>query len=147
MSNDLYRPEERCIYRYFDGEKVRACDPMILYKRMAEVAGDLGAYISLAYSPSKDSRSGWDKMIEKIRWIYDVRPFEEGGLLEGECVSLHDHFNTFVADQKKTASSSPTMSTEDSPSTSPSTEGSPSTESTSASGSTDAGSCIEAVSP
>jgi hypothetical protein len=147
MSHDLYQPEERCIYRYFDGEKVRVADPMILYKRMAEVSGDLSAYISLAYSPSKDSRSGWDKMVEKIRWIYDVKPFAEGGLLEGECVTLHDHFNTFCADQKKTMSSSPTTSTESSPSTPSSTEESPSTESTSASGSTDDDSCTEAVSP
>lgn len=144
---DLYKPHERLIYSYFDGKDVVSADPMTIWKRYSAVSTDLAADIRLANmkllpQPEKDKATS--KMLGRIRTIFNVKPYEEGGLTELETNDLFDHFMIFCGVQKKTGSPPPTSPGDDPPSTSPPTApsgdgGSPPsspTGNTSASGST-----------
>jgi hypothetical protein len=130
MSYELYQPEERALYKHYDGKEVVAKDPMVLYKRLAEVSGDLSAWVKLAFSPSKDAKDGHTKVVEKARVIFEVKPYEEGGLTESETVNLLFHFWNYCELQKKTTSSYPTTSTDPSTSSSDCSDESPPTTNT-----------------
>lgn len=135
--DDLYTPGERRIYRYFDGEKDVAVDPMPLWKRLMEHGTDLSIKLRVAYSESKANVQAHTDLVKKIREVFVLKPFEEGGLTESETVNLLHHFLTFVGVIKKNSPSSTTEPGEGTPPTSsPSSEDAPPTRSGSDSTST-----------
>lgn len=105
---DLYSPRERFIYRYLDGKTEVAADPAVLYRRMMDVGPELSADITVGQSPSKRWREAQENGIRKIRGIFSVKPFEEGGLTEGELYGLLDHFIQYCETVKKNSPPSPT---------------------------------------
>ena len=132
-----YRPKERLIYKFFDGEKDRKADPLELHKRMMERSADLYRTINLARSQSKDARQGHDEMIKHIRYIFGVKPLGEGGLTEQECMDLLDHFTDFCDGVKKNSPTSPTLPKGTSATSNSSPEENPPTPNSSDSGSTE----------
>ena len=141
----LYTEEERLIYSYWNGEKIVKADPMVLYKKLVTIGPDLEADMLGARSKSKKAMEYHDGVIKKLRNLFGVKSFEEGGLTEQETLSLYDHFQDYVGVIKKNGNPSATSQEETSPDTSastpPSTEGSstpsPPTPSSSDSGSTE----------
>lgn len=141
---DLYKPHERLIYSYWDGSKTVHADPMILWRKVMAIGPELSVDIKVANSPMKDAANAHQKMLQKIRDLFGVKPFEEGGLTETESIALFDHFMVYCNVQKKTGREPPTSPGETSPSTpSPpppsgggSSSASPPTGSSSGSGST-----------
>lgn len=118
-----YRPAERLIYRYWDGFREVAADPLVLHRRLMEKSADIEINIKVFRSASKDAPTAYEALIRDVRWAFDVKPLDsEGkGLTEMECVDLLDHFMSMMRDEKKT---SQTSSTSRSPSgTSPSSSG------------------------
>lgn len=99
-----YHPGERVIYSYFDGEKTVGADPAVLHTRVMDVGPDLDVDIQLSQSPSKDAKLGHQQMLKKIRGIFNVKPWEEGGLTETETVNLLNHFLAFCGWVKKNTS-------------------------------------------
>lgn len=97
----FYKPKERLIYKYFDGSKNMTADPMLLYRRLMEKSPDLSIDIQVSNSVSKDRNKARDSMLEKIRWIFSLRKFEEEGLTEAECELLLEHFVNWCDDLKK----------------------------------------------
>lgn len=136
---DGYRPKERLIYPYFDGEKMVNADPMDLYCRLAEKAGDLDADLQIAYSPSKDRFKAREKMYERIRSIFDLKPHKEGGLTKGECEALLENFISWCNKLKKNSPLPQTSSTVTSTTTKESLEEGQATRSSSLYGSIDLG--------
>lgn len=132
---EVYRPKERMIYAYFDGEKEVKADPLALFKKVAAVGPELSVSLKVSRSLSKDAAKASDEADASIRQLFGVKPFGEGGLTEVECLQLLDHFMAYCDDLKKKGSPSPTSSTPTgaSPSTS---DGAPTTQTSSPSGST-----------
>lgn len=135
FSLTLYKPLERVIYEYFDGEKIIKADPMVLHKRVHEKGSDLAGDLKEAQSQLKTNVQGHDKAVKKIREAFRLKPFEEGGLTEYEVLELLDHYLVFEMVQKKTARTPATSQAATSSTTPPSSEGSQTTPSTSGSGS------------
>lgn len=148
---DLYSPAERLIYRYFDGQKVRRADPMVLYKNYAEVRTDLlvdlrGYYSSLM--PEDKSNACHTGAVAKIRKIFDVPALgDEGGLTDGEVLDLLNHFTDYIDSVKKNSRSIPTTATATSAATPSCSEAGPPTSSTLDSGSTASASSTAAPAP
>lgn len=121
---DLYYPKERRIYAYFDGRQMRHADPIVLYRRMADIGPELNVDLNVATSPSKDAGHAQKELVVKICSIFDVKPFgSEGGLTEVELLDLLNHFMTYVGMVKKNGPTPP-MSSASSP-VSPSTYSAP----------------------
>lgn len=133
---NLFNPEHRNIYRYWDGREVRQRDPMDLYRRLCARGGDIVSYAKLAVSPSKDAAFGHTKLVEHIREVFEVKPLSEGGLTEGESIDLWIHFLEYSESVKKKPKNSPTSPGGTSPGTPPSPGDPPATKSSSDTGST-----------
>lgn len=145
---DVYRPAERLVYTYWHGTGYRMADPLVLYRKMMAVGPELSVDIKVANTPGyKGAAEGHAKMIEKIKNIFEVKSFDEGGLTEVEMMELFDHFNDFCGDVEKKTSPPPTSPTGTSGTTPPSSAESPPTSSSSASGSTDAAPPTESPPP
>lgn len=137
---DLYHPRDRLIYRYFDGQREVAADPMVLYKLLMDVGPEIGIDMKVAASPSKDAGKAHDKMVQKIRGAFGVLPLKDGGLTDLESVELLQHFLVFVDAIKKNSSPLPTSPGETPAPSAPSSVAGPPTPSSSGSGSTGGGS-------
>ena len=135
-SFSLYRPADRRIYTYFDGEKLVKADPMTLHKRVMDVGPELSIDMKVAHSGMKGAKDAHDKMVAKIRTIFSVKRYEDGGLTEQECVELLDHFLLYEDVQKKISNTSPTSPETTSPPLPPSSAVAPPTPSSTVSGST-----------
>lgn len=136
---DLYTPGEKGIYSYFNGTEIIKEDPMVLHKRLMDVGPELSIDMKVASSPFKDAKEAHNKMLEKVRKIFDLKPFKDGGLTEVQAIELFDHFLTYEDFQKKIANLPTTEPTAPWSSSPPSSAESPPTSSPTASGSTASG--------
>ncbi len=132
---DIYRLDERMIYRYFDGQKEVAADPQVIYKRMANIGPELSVNIKVANSQHKDAGKAHNNLVAQIRGVFQVKPLDEGGLTELETAQLLDHFMIYIDELKKKSNLCAT-SLSNSAATGPSSEESPATSNSSGSGST-----------
>ena len=105
---DLYRPGERLIYSYFNGQKIVRADPLRLYKRVMEYGPELSINLKVAKSPMKDADKCHTDAVKRCREIFDVKPVEDGGLTELETIDLLDHFLLYTQALKKNTKNSPT---------------------------------------
>jgi hypothetical protein len=134
---DLFMPEDRLIFNYWDGKEVVRVDPIVLYKKMQEKGPEMSIDIKVAHSMSKDANTAHSSLVKKIRDIFGVKAYEEGGLTELETTQLLDHFLLFCHLLKKNSSPSPTSPTETSSPSEPSSEGPPPTPNGPGTGSTE----------
>lgn len=132
----MYRPKDRMIFGYYDGEKEVLADPMILYKRIMDIGTELSVEMKVMRSKSKGARAAHDSAVAKLRKVFDVKSLEDGGLTEVECLELFDVFINYCDLVKKNSSPTPTSATETSASTRSTSEEIPPTSNISDSGST-----------
>ena len=97
----LFKPKERMIFKFWDGEKIREIDPMVLYGRLGDVSTELDVAIKLSRSASKDSRQGHREVVQLLSKIFGVKSFEEGGLTESELLDVFISFMEWVDRLKK----------------------------------------------
>lgn len=136
---DHYTPQERRIYAYFDGEKTRRVDPLVLWRKVMEKYEDFKVEVKVAFSPSKDAAAAWQQAVGRIRLMFDVKPWDEAtgaGLTEDECFDLIDHFTAYMDALKKGSSPMQTSAEETSGVTASTSAANPPTSNTSASGPT-----------
>ena len=94
--------KNRKIYTFFDGERDRRVDPMIVYKRISTVAPSLSIDIKVSQSASKDAIKAHDTVVAKIQEIFGVRPLDDtGGLTQGEMLDLLNDFMEWCSQVKK----------------------------------------------
>ena len=90
---NIYSVRERLIYEYFDGKNLIKVDPMVLYKRISGEGNELATEMKVANSPSKDALSEHNKMILRIRRLFNIAPYDpstSAGLTELETMNLFD---------------------------------------------------------
>lgn len=150
---DLYLPQERCIYSYFNGVEIVKADPLVLYSRMMDRWKELDIDIKMARFPLEEFRDkakeGEQNMLKKIRHIFSIkepvdelRAVEEGTLQKAELTALLDHFMVYTNWLKKNSSPSQTPPVESKVSESSSVENQP-TQNISDTGSTENAVCTE----
>lgn len=130
---DLYQPEERRIYHYFNGQTIIHIDPMFLYKKLMQIGVELDIELKVAASASKDALKSHDRALDRIRSVFSLQPLAEGGLTEEECLELLQHFFRYL-DQVKKNSRPSSISWSSSEASAPSSAESPATLSSSACG-------------
>ena len=97
----IYDLRDRLIYEYFDGQKIVKADPMYLYRKIMSVGAALSIDMKVATSQSKDAQQGHESALLKLREIFQVKSFVDGGLTEVETIDLLNHFMNFTEDIKK----------------------------------------------
>ncbi len=133
---DIYSPKQRAIFRYFDGQKVRDVDPMVIYRKIMDGAADLSIAMKVARSGWKgEAAKAHDEMIADLRGIFGVKSLDEGGLTEPETAELFVQFMNYCGWVKKNWSPPTTLPEDVLPSTSPSPDGGSPTPNSSGSGS------------
>ncbi len=109
----LYQPQERLIFKYFNGKEVVSADPMVLFKRYAAVQGDFNHQIraiAAGWKPSTgdDSLALHTKVTDTMRQILDLPPFADGGLSDAEVGNCFAQFIQYSQVVKKNSSLFPT---------------------------------------
>jgi len=132
---DFYKPRQRYIYRYKDGDRVVIADPIALFKAVMEVGPTLEIDLRVAGSISKDASKGHTTAVAKLRQVFNLRSFAEGGATDVEVVELFNHFMVYAESLKKNSPTSATSATATSPTSVPSSAASPATPNSSVSGS------------
>lgn len=91
---DLYKPNYRLIYRYWDGEKVVSIDPMVLFKKLLPSIPKLVADRKLAFSSGviEGAVDAHARLMKQLRDWFGIKVLEENGLTETEVLDLFDHF-------------------------------------------------------
>lgn len=136
---DVYRVRERQIYRYFDGQKEVAADPLVLYKRVMDVRPALAVDIKVARAGMMGSKEAHEAVLGYVRQVFNLKPLADGGLTEAEALGLLDHFLAYVDGVKKNTRPSATSAAETSEASPSSSGEGPPTPSTSDSGATASG--------
>lgn len=101
---EVFRPKERWIYAFWDGQQDRKVDPLPLYKAVVSKGPSLSIDMRVADSPSKDNVKAHTALINQLREIFSVKPFEDGGLTERETEDLFYNFWDFCAERKNECS-------------------------------------------
>lgn len=133
---EMYRPRERLLYEFWDGEKHVKADPMVLWNALMEVWPDLIVDMKLANSQHSQATKGWHAQIIKVRKVFSIKPFEEGGLTETESMAILYDFWAWCEELKKNYPQTPTSAGATSPTSGSTSAASPPTSSTSPSTST-----------
>ncbi|MDO8671340.1 MAG: hypothetical protein Q7O66_07900, partial [Dehalococcoidia bacterium] len=110
----IYNPGERLIYCYFDGKTTRQADPLVLFKKQRQVWPELSTDLKVATSQllgDKDTIPAHQRAVGLMRWIFDVKNFDDGGLTDSEIEDLLYHFLEYSDILKKDSPPSPTLST------------------------------------
>lgn len=112
---DVYRPKERMIFSYFDGDKVVRADPLALYKRVMDMGPSLSIDSAVAISQSSNATKAQNELIANIRSIFLLRPLNgidcTGTLTDIETLNLLDEFMHYTETLKKNSRISRTAST------------------------------------
>ena len=110
---DVYHPGERMIFAYFDGTKEVKADPMELYRKLMEEGPELQADLSVATSTiagmEKGASAAQFEVVEKVRRIFTIKPYKEGGLTEIEAIDLLLMFFAFCGAVRKKSNRSPIL--------------------------------------
>src|SRR5438552_3449222 len=99
--SEVWTPEERRIFAFFDGKAVRREDPVVLWKRLMDKATDIGIARRVAASQSKDARQAHTDLVGYIRQVFQVGTLAEGGLTDEEAIDLQDAFLGYIDAKKK----------------------------------------------
>lgn len=106
-----WKPAERLIFRFWDGQQEVAADPLVIQRKLA-AATDLEKDIELAFVQSPEAipaaNEAFEHLVKQIREAFGVKAFSEGGLLDAECLELLGVFGGFIGEIKKKANPSPT---------------------------------------
>jgi hypothetical protein len=112
-----YQPRERMIFRYFNGTKTTAGDPLRIQRELLSHPGDLDTDVKLLFVSLPQAqpkvREAFERVVATVRRAFNLELFdgERGaGLTDQECVDLFSAFCNFIAELKKKAGISLTRS-------------------------------------
>lgn len=95
-SYDTYHPGKRLIFTYWDGEKEIKADPQALYKKFLLIGKDL--YADMKAYKEANIQEGipiHDSIVKRLRDTFNLRAYEQNGLLDGEVVELFEQYIDF----------------------------------------------------
>ena len=141
---DVYKPRQRLIWSYYNGERLVQADPLVLWKQIMAVAPALDIDFKVSQSVSRNAETAHKALVQRIRDIFHIKSLENdfevvNTLTDAECIDLLNKFLSYCGWVKKNSSNSVTTATATSPPTdSPTSAGeSPPTSNTSVSGCAD----------
>ncbi len=149
----LYKPPDRLIYKFWNGEKLVEADPQVIFKRIMDHGPELQVDLRHGRLPLPGAKESHDRALQTIRDAFGIKAPPKDNpldcsitLTELEVEELLDHFLYFCENLKKNTNPPPTSPMETSPPTpppaGPSSAESQATKSASASGSTGTESAI-----
>lgn len=93
------RKENRDIYEYWDGEKDRTADPLVLWHNLfSDEEVDL---ISDLQKAAEGQMEAHERISELVRKTFSVKPYEEGGLTRIELHALAQDFLLVYCEELK----------------------------------------------
>ena len=115
---DHFFQEERKIFRFFDGVKIRSVDPMPLYAQVLAKQGEIAADFKIARMEMADDKiviPAHNRVTKTIRGIFNLKSLQDGFEVEGtltdeEVLLTLDKFLLYVNDLKKNSPQSSTLS-------------------------------------
>lgn len=103
-----WKPKERNIYRYWNGEKDVEADPLEIQLAIANSKDDLTREIEvmgLTHPEAKGQGEAFSRVVETVRNVFKVPAFSSNGDRHGltaqECIELLTHFFGFLNELKK----------------------------------------------
>lgn len=112
-ANGYFRPytgRERLIYRYWDGDKNVAADPLVILRTLTTIEGfALETDLKLAETDSAFAPAAFARVVGAARKAFQAKEFSElnggkqQGLTDSECVQLLVHFAQFIGQLKEAA--------------------------------------------
>lgn len=105
-STDIYHADERLIFKFFNGVRWVHGDPLVLYRRLMDVAPVLSVDIKVAQSELKAAPEAHKSVVKTTREIFGISaPNDEfdcaGTLSEAELQFLLDDFLAYANGEKK----------------------------------------------
>jgi len=111
----MFSDKERMIFRYHNGTKQIAADPLVIQRKLlSQKDVDLDSEFRLAVSDTKESLAAISRVVDVIRFSFGVKPLDpetEEGLTDTECLQLMASYAEFLNELKKKASLSPISQT------------------------------------
>lgn len=104
---NMFTVKERLIYHYWDGQRMVSVDPMELFKKLIDVAPKVYVDAKVVKFGMKDAPAKQKELIESVRGMFGIKPYDQGGLTETESMELFYHFLEFTERIKKNSSQSP----------------------------------------
>jgi hypothetical protein len=100
---------DRRIFRFWDGRKWTSIDPMIPFRILAQHKDfDWEETPKLIAMPDKKVwLEAYQLEVSAVREAFGVRPFNDDGLTEAECIDLLVAFSIWQVDVKKNSSMPP----------------------------------------
>ncbi len=97
----IYKPKQRFIFTFFDGEKMVKRDPLHLYKTLMDKHAIISSDYKMSISPSKKAHEGHVNMLKGMREVFGVKTVDENGLTDVEVIQLYTQFLEFSEEIKK----------------------------------------------
>jgi hypothetical protein len=114
---ELYGPDEKKIFSYWNGERTVKADPLVLFKRYSEKRLELSRDLVLAKSMHSDADKGHSWAMSKIREVFAIKeppnllePWKDQTLGEDELGNLLVKFLQYIDSLKKNSSDLPIQS-------------------------------------
>ncbi len=104
----VFQAKNLRIYTYFNGTEMVKADPMVLFKKWMERAGDLDGDFAIIRVGQMGADEAYEKALGRIRAIFDIKPLVDGGLDEDSTFDLFYHFIRYIEEVKKNLKSLPT---------------------------------------
>jgi hypothetical protein len=107
--------KERQIYGYEDGTKDAngqnkkiLADPLVIQRRLLQFKDfDLGTDLKLLALENQESLNAFERLVNAGRYAFQVKTFDEGGLLDQEVCELIADFGFYMVDVKKNMQPTP----------------------------------------
>jgi hypothetical protein len=110
-----FNNRRRALFRYWDGAKWRAADPLLILRGIAEHPKLTVEHLNLLSAPGgipqEMALEAFDTVIGAARDIFGIKEWNESqrGLTQAETRDLLSRFMAFVNSLKKSGSDTPTM--------------------------------------
>lgn len=84
-----FLPCEQEFFPYWDGRRMRKGDPLsIMFRLSADEGLNLEMDLKIASLPDPGAAQAFSNVCKAVRQAFDVKPFDEGGLLDINCKEL-----------------------------------------------------------
>lgn len=111
---------DRLIFKFFDGERERAVDPLAALRRLRATGCDINAQLTLLNDAPDESirEEAWLSLVNATREVFDLKPLRDDftggggicrGLTEQETFDVFDRFGEFIDALKKNTNPKPTL--------------------------------------
>lgn len=104
----MFKPKERNIFKYHNGEKVVGIDPFLVQKKMGlNEECDFETDFKLLELADKTSLEAFDRLVKAARVAFNIKDFSvddndaETGLMDLEVMELLVDFGNWVGELKK----------------------------------------------